>query len=267
MLENPDEPRPPKRNTTAVAFGMVVLFVVAVGALLYYYRRPAPPAPAVAEKAAAPSAPAPSPPPGPPPVLDAARLKALLEAVSANPAFRSWAAQGDVVRRWVVVTDNLAEGVSPRRQLGFLALARPFAVVTHGKTTAIAPASYRRFDEFADAVASVDAKALAAAYREAHAVLEAAYRELGYPGASFDRVTARALVRIASVPVPDGDLRVEGDPGGPYAFADPRLEVLGPVEKQILRMGPENERKLQAKAREILDALALPGAEPPKRRP
>jgi len=129
----------------------------------------------------------------------------------------------------------------------------------------IAPASFQRFDEFADAVASVDAKALAAAYREAHPVLEAAYRELGYPGASFDRVTLKALRRIWSVPVPEGDIRLDGDPGGPYAFADPHLETLGPVEKQILRMGPANARKLQAKAREIAEALGLSGSEAPKR--
>jgi hypothetical protein len=189
-------------------------------------------------------------------VLDAARVRSLLESVSSDPTFRAWLAEGDLVRRWVVVTDNLAEGVSPRKQLGFLSLARPFSVASRGRLRVIAPESYERFDAFADVVASVDAKALAAVYREIHPALEAAYRGLGYPDASFDRVTAKALHRIEAVPVPAGEVEVEGD-GGPYAFADPRLERLGPAEKQLLRMGPRNMRKIETKARELREALGL----------
>jgi len=49
---------------------------------------------------------------------------------------------------------------------------------------------------------------------------------------------------------------VEGT-GATWAFADPSLEGLGDVEKQILRMGPRNARILQAKAREISQALGM----------
>jgi hypothetical protein len=49
---------------------------------------------------------------------------------------------------------------------------------------------------------------------------------------------------------------VQGD-GAVYAFSDPKLEALGPVEKHLLRMGPRNARLVQAKAREIEGALGL----------
>ncbi len=169
-------------------------------------------------------------------------------------------AQGDLVRRWVVVTDNVAQGESPRKQLGFLAPRGSFAVVERGKKLFIAPASYQRYDELADAVSSVDAQVLARVYRELHPVLEAAYRALGYPAASLDQVTAKALRRIAAAPVPPGEVAVVGK-GGVYAFADERLEGLGDVEKHLLRMGPRNERLVQAKARDVLQALGLDGAD------
>jgi hypothetical protein len=205
-------------------------------------------------------------PPGPAAVADATQVRSLVEAFSSDPRFRRWLPEGDLVRRWVVVTDNLAEGVSPRRQLGFLAPARPFSVERRGGREVIAPASYRRYDDFADVVATVDAQAVARAYRSLHAVLEAAYRALGYPDASLDHVTARALHRIEAAPVRDGEVEVVGE-GTLYEFADARLERLGAVEKHLLRMGPRNTRLLQAKAREILLALGLrpaPEAEPPR---
>jgi hypothetical protein len=179
-----------------------------------------------------------------------------LEEVSAHPLYRR-AIEGDYLRRWAVVIDNLAEGVSPRRQLGFLAPSLPFTVAERGRTKVIDPASYRRYDAFADAVASVDARVLARAYRALRGPLEAAHRALGYPGASIDRVVARALDRLEGVPIVEGDVEVEED-GAVFAFRQRRLEGLSDVEKHVLRMGPRNTRLLQAKAREVREAIGLP---------
>ena len=190
-----------------------------------------------------------------PPPPDAATTRSLLDAVSPHPLVRRGLSEGDVVRRWAVVTDNLAEGVSPRGQLAFLAPSGPFSVERRGATTVIAPAAYARYDGFADAVASVDAAALSRAYGALHGVLEAAYRALGYPDGSLDRVTARALRRVANAPVPQGEVAVEPIPGGGWAYADPKLEALPQVEKHLLRLGARNARLVQAKARELLALL------------
>jgi hypothetical protein len=193
----------------------------------------------------------------PPPAVDPARAQALIDPVSRNPLVRLGLAQGEPVRRWVVVTDALVEGDSPRRELAFLAPSHPFSVVTTGGRSVIAPASYARYDAFAEAVASVDAAAVATAYRALHAALEAAYRALGYPDAALDDVSARALRRLAGAPVEEGEVEVVSDEGL-FAFADRRLEDDGAVEKHLLRMGPRNTRLIAAKARELLVALRLP---------
>jgi hypothetical protein len=191
--------------------------------------------------------------------VDEATARALLEGVSPAPSLRRWLGLGlgDAYQRWAVVTDNLAEGVSPRKQLELFAPKGPFAVVERAGRTLIAPASYGRYDGFVDAVASVDPQAFARAYRALHPAVEAAYRALGYPGASLDRATALALSRIERAPARDGEVEVVGD-RGLYLFADPELERLGEVEKHLLRMGPNNTRVLQGKARELREALALP---------
>jgi len=245
----------------------VLLALAVLGAAAFFLlRKPAPPAATPpAPEAQAPAEPAPpagpEEPGGPATEADA---RPLLEASSADPSLRRWLAEGDLVRRWVVVTDNLAEGVSPRAALPFLAPPGRFSAVESGGEVVIAPASHARYDRFAEAVASIDARAATRAYRALHGVLEAAYRALGYPGASLDRVTARALGRLERAPVREDPVPVL-DEGGVFVFADPALERLPAVEKHLLRMGPRNTRLVQGKAREIREALGLPAVAPGRR--
>ena len=94
-------------------------------------------------------------------------------------------------------------------------------------------------------------------YRNLKPAVEFAYRALGYPDGSLDAATARALRRIEDAPVVDGEVELVPD-RGLYLFADPKLEALTQVEKHLLRMGPRNTRLVQAKARQIREALAFP---------
>jgi len=243
--------------------------VVAVAVGLYVSFRGGPPPPAVPTTPVAAVAPVEAPPStGPVPTVAGDRLQALLESVSADANWRRWLGTGDLVRRFAVTIDNLAEGESPRKPLDFLKPEKPFAATRAGGKLAIAPESYRRHDAFAAAVASLDAAAAARAYRELHPLLEAAWRGLGYPKGSLDRVMARALRRIEQAPVREGAVAlVPAAAGSLYEFADRRLEDLGQVEKHLLRMGPANTRLLQAKAAELRQALRLDGsatAAPPR---
>src|SRR5437764_1207222 len=77
-----------------------------------------------------------------------------------------------------------------------------------------------------------------AAYRTLKPLLDGAYHLLGYPGRSFDEPARRALQRIVDAPVRERVV-VERS-GARWVFADASLEALGPVEKQLLRMGARN---------------------------
>lgn len=246
---------------------LLVALLVVVGAGIFlalrFWREPAPAqpeppaqAPVVAE------APAPAPDSAAAPeaeaTLDPGDVRSRLETVSSNQTFRSWLAQEDLLRRAAVVIDNLGEGVSPRSPLRFLAPERPFSTAARADgATVIAPASYERYDRFAEAITSLDAPALAAVYRGLRPALEAAYRTLGPRDPSIDAAIVRALQRIVAAPVRDGDVLVEDD-DGVFVYADAKLERLPEVEKHLVRMGPRNTRLVQQKARALLDALELP---------
>jgi len=180
-----------------------------------------------------------------------ARLREALSGLSPRTLFQRWLQADHLLDRLIVTTVDLAEDENPRAQLPFLQPDRPFRAARG----AISPSSYARYDAFANVIASLDERRVAAAYRTLHPLLESAYHALGYPGRPLDAAVARALQRVAGAPVRE-EVAVRRV-GSLWLYADARLESLGPVEKQLLRMGARNTRLLQQEAREIAGALGL----------
>jgi hypothetical protein len=252
--------RPPSRAPWIVLLA-VVAGLVAFAVVWRRGREVPPPAPTAPAAEAAPA----GAPPAPVPTPDPARVRSLLEGLSTSPGWRRCLSEEDPLRRAAVLADNLAEGVSPRKALVCLAPPGGFAVERRGGRAVVAASSWRRYDEVAGMVAALDVRAVAGAYRDLAPALQAAYRALGYPGASLDAVVGKALRRLAAVPVPpDGaEVEVVEAKGALWAYADPRLEALGPAEKHLLRMGPQNARRVQQKVRELEAALGLAPAAGP----
>lgn len=249
-----ERPRTSIQKPSAAPLVIVVLGIVAAAAGGFWWflgKAPPPPPPATAGAPATAEPPAPAA--GAP--VDPARQRALLEAVSTSPLWRRIASEPDVARRWAVVVENLANDVVPRKQLEPLAPAGSFAVVRRGGQAFVDPRSFARYDAVADAVGSVNVDALTLAWAAIRPGVELAYRALGYPDGAVDRAAERALRRIVAAPVHDGDLAVVEGNGNSWLLAQPELERLGDVDKQLLRMGPRNTRILQEKAREILRVL------------
>lgn len=233
--------------------GVVVALALAAAAAWYLLR----PAPAAPPPPPPPEQPAPhkiADAPLPLPAVSDEQVRTALVAVSPRPELQKWLSEHDLLDRWTVVADNLAEDVSPRKQLAFLAPEKKFRAVGKEGNEQIDLRSYQRYDPFAEVVASVDANAFAAAVRALHPLLEATYHKLGYPDRKLDDLLQKALQRLIGAPVVEGPLQVIAK-GALYQFAVPELEAQGPIEKHLLRMGPRNTRLIQSKAREISSAL------------
>ncbi len=181
----------------------------------------------------------------------------LARGLSTHPQFATWLATEGLIRRLVVAVTNIAEGVSPTTQVSFLRPAGGFGVKDREGHEFVDPRSYERYDLVADVFASVDPQGCAAAYRTTKPLLEQAYREIGYPNRTFDDVLAEALAKLLATPVVDGDIEVR-PLVTTYAFANPELEALAPVQRHFLRMGPRNMRLIQAQLRAIARAFGIP---------
>jgi len=262
--ERGDEPIRPPREPGGIGFPMIlvgaaVLAIALLGALYYVFRQPAAPAAASAPVAAAPAAPVPATPAVPLPPLDTsdAFVREIAQALSSHPELARWLAQNALVRTLTAVVDNVANGETPRPHLEFLAPKQRFAAARRPaqQQSVPDPAGFAGYEPFADAVASLDAGATAAAYRTLAPLFEAAYVDLGHPAGGFPKALAIALQALVAVPVLREDVALVPHAVG-FRYQDPALEALTPAQKQFLRIGPRNVRIVQGKLRELQAALA-----------
>ena len=177
-----------------------------------------------------------------------------MEQLSAHPELAEWLVTDEMIRRFVAIVDNLAEGTSPRSHLTFMAPEERFVVEEKDGRYFVDPASYERYDTTVEVVTSIDSRGAAQLYTALLPLLREAYRDLGYPGQSFDDAMQQAVQRLLEVPVVRDEIEVVPKIDS-YKLADPELEELPSASKNFLRFGPQNLRQLQAKAREI-SALA-----------
>jgi hypothetical protein len=213
---------------------------------------PAPEAPAEAavDEALAPAEPLPA--------LDEsdAFARARAAAVSSRPELAGWLAGEGLVTRFVAAVDAVANGESPRSELPELAPRARFEAEEHAGHPALGPRAAARYDVVAAVFESLDAEACARVHRALAPLFEKAHAQIGHRGDDFDATLARAFRELLRAPVRDGDFELAAGIRS-YHFADPALEDLSPAQKQLLRMGPRNARRVQAKLRELATALGL----------
>jgi len=192
-----------------------------------------------------------------PPLVDSDEwLQRIVNQISSHPQLAEWLVTPELIRGFVVVVDNVAEGASPAKHLDMAAPEGKFGVRETDDRIFIDAASYDRFDLLIDVIESLDTDGTAELYAAIRPLCEQAYADLGYPGEDFDATLRRAIQRVAATPVVDGPIELERKVTA-YEFADPELEDLSPAAKQLLRLGPENLERLQTKLRYLARAIGL----------
>ena len=253
---------PPPRPSWVGPALLLVVFVLLLGGF-WWYRSHRTAAPAqVRGPVAAPATPTPSP--ESPAVTNLPPLDELdpfirstVGSLTQMSAAGTWLSTDHLAEQFTAIVQGVAEGKAPSRMLARFRPSTPFAVTERGGQTVIDPRSFARFDGIADTVTSLDAAASARAYRTLAPRLNEAYAQLGITDSTLDAALEHAIIRLVKTPVPDGDIEVVPR-GGAYAFANADLEALSPAQKLLLRTGPANAKRIQARLREIGLALGIP---------
>jgi hypothetical protein len=183
-------------------------------------------------------------------------VRQLVSALSSHPRVAAWLTTDQLIRNFTVVVVNISNGRSPARHLGAVRPTGEFIADEDGEIARIDARSYRRYDEYADAVGALDAEGTARLYATLKPRIQDAYRELGYPDGDFDRAMERALVELLNTPDIDGDVMLTPKSVS-WEFAEPKLQSLSGAQRQFLRMGPRNMRIVKGKLREIAPLLGI----------
>jgi hypothetical protein len=266
--EAPPLPPAPKREAW---WWIAAAFVVVAGSAAYFfYSRGSQPAPAVpATEVSSPQTAAPVS--GReveaidlPPLDDTDPLvRELARGLSAHPRLAAWLATRGLIRNFTVVVENTSNGDTPARHLRILAPSAPFRAVERGGFFVVDPRSYQRYNDLADAAASLDTKGTVKLYETLRPRIDEAYRELGHQE-PFDEALETAITMLLRAPAVDGEIRLESA-GALYQYSDEDLEGLTDAQRQFLRMGPRNVRLIQGKLGEIALALGIPAERLPQR--
>ena len=172
------------------------------------------------------------------------------------------------VRRAVATVDNLAQPYAPARLWPVQPAPGRFEVAgaADAPTQTIAPANAARYHAFVAFAESVPLDAAVKLYARLYPLFQTAYEELGYPGRYFNNRLVAVLDQLLATPVPTGPVavqltQVKGEvpstrPWVRYEYADPALQALSSGQKMLVRMGPDNARRLKAVMSELRRRVA-----------
>lgn len=171
-----------------------------------------------------------------------------------------WLQQPDLARRGAVLLDNAKSGKLPPRQVALVASPRSFQAVERDGALFVDPASWRRYDAVTDALTCLPPDEAAALAQVFEPLLVEALAELGVAVTATEAHFHAALAQVEATPMPPGFLPL-AQGKVLYEYADPQLEALPPLQKQLLRLGPANLARLKDYAREVRQALRRQAAD------
>jgi hypothetical protein len=189
------------------------------------------------------------------PPLDDSDPYVRMQLIAGSPKVGDWLKRDDLVRRFAVVMDNAAVGDVPRRQLAFLAPAGLFPVIESSDDRFVMdPKGYARYDKFVDVFTSVPPEDAAALLTSLAPLLSQALGEIGEPAEEPLATLKDAIAMMLATPELDRPAELM-QPKVLYKFVDPTLEALPPLQKQLIRMGPDHVRQIKAYLRKVEAAL------------
>tara|TARA_B110000503_G_scaffold75069_1_gene115861 strand:- start:5302 stop:6171 length:870 start_codon:yes stop_codon:yes gene_type:complete len=150
--------------------------------------------------------------------------------------------------------DGLGRGVILKKLLPGDPPKQAFSVVEEDEVIYISPSSYQRYDSYTDILTALDSKRLVSSFHALRPIYEQAFQYLGLDPGDFDNTIIRALDQVLATPEIIEPIALQPK-SVVYIFADPALENLPPVQKQLLRMGPDNISRIKQQARALREGL------------
>ncbi|MDR6965336.1 DUF3014 domain-containing protein [Shewanella putrefaciens] len=176
-------------------------------------------------------------------------------AIINNNLLASSLVQQDIIRQFVVFVDNLAQGELTRKVSPIKGPEKLFTVSEITNKVYLNPDSYHRYDAYVDSITKMDEQSLIRTYKQLTPLLEEAFSELGYSNAKFNDRMLQAIKVLLAAPIVEDPIELSSISVN-YQFVDPNLEALPSAQKLLIRMGPENTRKLKVALRKLENQLA-----------
>ena len=168
-----------------------------------------------------------------------------------------WLTTDDILRRSASYLDGLARGIILSNIFPLSSPEGGFSTHSDEQTIWLNAGNYERYDNTVSVISSLDMDLAAQIFHLTRPLLEGAFSELGYRPRQMDGIILTALDQIMNTPVIFEPIQLSRDSVN-FKFFDSKLESLTPLQKQLVRAGPENTRRLQKQAKLLRIALMTP---------
>ncbi|WP_411360240.1 DUF3014 domain-containing protein [Pseudidiomarina salilacus] len=159
-----------------------------------------------------------------------------------------------LIRDAVVFVDNLRNGVVVRDAALIEGPQAKFRALEQDGKIYIDPRSYDRYNSIVDWFVSFDTEVMLTLMNDYEPLVREALAEIGYPDTDPETVILDAIEVLNATPSV-GTVIELSDETVMYRYADPALEALPDAQKQMLRMGPDNIRRVKLKLEQLREAL------------
>lgn len=204
---------------------------------------------------------APKPKPAAPilPLLDDSDglVRSLLSSEGAASNLATWLDLDDLIRRSASYMDGLGRGSISAKIFPLSAPEGKFTTHKQDGVIWLNAGNYERYNSTINVLLALDMQKMAQIFHTVRPLLETAFSELGYQPRQMDGIILQTIDNILATPVIVEPLKLTRD-SVTYKFADAELEALMPLQKQLLRAGPENTRRIQQQAEDLKQALLNP---------
>lgn len=177
--------------------------------------------------------------------------------MSTSNMLEKWLLANDLIRRLASYLDGLSKGVILGKIIPLSPAEGEFATHRLDGKILMNAGNYERYKNTISVLVSIDMKLMAQMFHFARPLLEKAFSELGYQPRQMDGIILSALDQVLSTPIIVTPIELTRD-SVIYKFSDPALESLSPLQKQLVRSGPENTKRLQKKVTILRDSLLNP---------
>ncbi len=180
---------------------------------------------------------------------DAQFKQTLLQASS---EFLPYLEGEQLLKKIIRVLNDFSQAQRLYKHVQDFKLSESFVATQDDKGWFIADKSYQRYDALVSGFVGVENAQILEIYDFFKPLMQQVYAEFSYPEQyTLEDLIQKAMAEMLATPAIEGRVALKR-PGVLYKFADNSLEQLSPVQKQVIRMGPENTRKLKRKLQSLL---------------
>lgn len=177
------------------------------------------------------------------------------ELTELSSELANWLKTDEQIRKIILIINDFSQGQRIHKHMRWLSLDKPFIAEEDTQGLYLPSKNYQRYNALAEAIDSVNAHDILALYQKVRPLCQEVFAQFGYPdNYRLEDLIKKAGSEILSAPVVETRIALV-KPSVLYQFADKDMEALSPVQKQMLRMGPQNTRIIQNKLRLFIEAL------------